>query len=71
MLPNRLKNLIERQILLPMIAVARVVTRPGPIQTQEPSEAISTQFALEEVKGVAFANCSSVNWSMAIIILVP
>jgi len=40
------ENLIERQILLPLIAVARVVTGPGAIQTQEPREAIGTQFAL-------------------------
>lgn len=54
MLPNGFHNLIEGQILLPLLAIASVVTRAGPIQTQEPAQAVGTQLPLQEFQGVPF-----------------
>jgi len=53
-LADGFENLIDRQILLPLLAVARIVARAGAIQAQEPGEAIGTQLALQELKGVPF-----------------
>jgi hypothetical protein len=54
MLPDGIENLIERQVLLPLLAVASVVTRARPVQTQEPGQTIGTQFPLQKFQGVPF-----------------
>ena len=54
MLANGFYNLLDGQILLHLLTVASVVTCPGTIQTQEPSEAVRTQFALQDLKSVSF-----------------
>jgi hypothetical protein len=70
MFADGLENLIQRQVLLPLLAVVRVVTGTGAIQTQEPGETIGTQFVLKEIKACR-SNCSSVKLSMAVMVLAP
>jgi len=54
MLANGFENLIERQIFLPVLAVASIVIRSGTVQSQEPGKSVWTQFTLKDVKGVSF-----------------
>lgn len=51
---NGFDDLIKRQPLLPLLAVAGVVTSSGAVQAQEPGEAIGAEFTLQEFQGVAF-----------------
>ena len=53
-LANAFKHLVQRQVLLPLVAVARVVARAGTIQAEESGKAIRAQFALEHIEGVPF-----------------
>ena len=52
MFANGFEDLIERQILLPLLAVPSIVSGSGAIQPQEPSEAVRIQFSFENLKGM-------------------
>jgi hypothetical protein len=52
MLANGLQNLVERQVLLPLLSIPNVIASARAIQPQEPGQAIGAQFAFEDVKGV-------------------
>jgi hypothetical protein len=53
-LTNGFQDLIERQILLPLLAVAGVVTGSRAIQAQETRKPVRIQFALKDLKDVPF-----------------
>lgn len=48
-LANGFQDLIERQVLLPLIAVARVVAGTGSIQAEEPGKSVHAQFAFQQI----------------------
>ena len=53
-LADGFQDLIERQILLPLLAVACVVTGSRAIQAQETRKPVRTQFALKDLQDVPF-----------------
>ena len=52
MFADGLKDLIERETFLPLLAVSRKVVETRPVKTQKPCKAVRIQFALQHVKSM-------------------
>jgi hypothetical protein len=50
---NRLKDLVDRHILVPLAAFFRIVARAGAMQAQEADKTGHAQFAPQHVQGMA------------------
>src|SRR5690349_7217977 len=52
MLANGLQNLIERQVLMPLLAIPSVAAISGAVQAQEPGQAIGAELAHQYAKSM-------------------